>query len=424
MRPLHRTRFALLCLLLLAFSLPAAAQTIAIRAGHVIHPEDGTVADNQVILVQDGKIVAVGSAVQIPKDARVVDLSSAWVMPGLMDAHTHITMNLPPAPHGLSVWESYLAKEGTALRALRGAHNAKVRLLAGFTAQRDVGNAGDYADSALREAIERGWIMGPTLINSGKIIAPFGGQVGGIAPEQGPFWQFEYLDADTPDEIRKAIRQNIYYGATVIKLVADSFPYHYTQEDIRAAADEAHRAGLKLAVHTTGGQAARDTILGGADSIEHGYYLSDELLQLMKEHGTVLVGTDFPYEHLAAFGAILDEEPRTTADRILDRLRRAHRIGVKMAFGTDVVADLPGESRADMALDFLAVWTAAGVPPADILKAMTTNCSELLGIEKERGAIREGLAADIIATPTDPLKDIQALRAVGFVMKDGKIVKQ
>jgi imidazolonepropionase-like amidohydrolase len=276
----------------------------------------------------------------------------------------------------------------------------------------------------VRLAFEKGWFPGPTVINTGKIIAPFGGQLAGLSPEWPGFWQYEYIDADTPEEIRKGIRQNIYYGAKAIKLVADSYPYFYSQEDIRVAVEESHRAGMKVAVHAYGGEPARNTILGGADSIEHGFALDDDLLKLMKEKGTVLVGTDFPYEHLKAIGSLLNKDAKAMADEIIDRLRRANKIGVKLAFGSDVVADLEGKDRAQMTLDYLEVWIAAGVSPAGILRAMTTNAAELLGLADQRGALKAGQAADIIATPENPVENIQALRKVHFVMKDGAVVKR
>ncbi len=409
---------------LLFIALPAAAQTTAIRAGHVIDPATGKVSNNQVILVKEGKIIDVGGSVTIPADAQVIDLSKAWVLPGLMDAHTHITMNLPPVQGEASIWEAVLVRQTSALRALQGMHNARVMLEAGFTTLRDVGNAANYADTDVRLAIEKGWFAGPTIINTGKIIAPFGGQFRGISPDWPGFWHYEYIDAENPDEIRKAVRQNIYYGAKAIKLVTDEYAYCYTVDDIRAAVDEAHHAGLKVAVHSVRDDCARNVILGGADSIEHGFQLSDDVLKLMKEKGTVLVGTDFPYEHLAGIGGLLGEGAKKTADNILDRLRRAHKIGVKMAFGSDTVADLPGKDRAQMVLDYLKVWTDAGVTPPDILKAMTSNAAELLGIADQRGALKADQAADVIATPENPLENIQALRKVNFVMKDGAVIKR
>ena len=274
----------------------------------------------------------------------------------------------------------------------------------------------------VRKAIETGYFTGPTLLTSGKIIAAFGGQSSGFSPEQGPFWRYEYIDADTPDEIRKAVRENIYYGANTIKLVADNGIFFYTEEEIRAAVSETHNAGLTISVHVYGGQAATNVIMAEPESIEHGTNLSDDQLRLMKEKGIVLVGTDFPEEHLKAMGAT-DENARQTAVNIIDRLRRAHRIGVKMAFGTDVILDLPGMTRGEMALDYLKIWRAAGIPHGDILKSMTSNVAELLDIQNERGAIVPGHYADIIATPDNPLDDIEALKKVKFVMKEGIVIK-
>jgi imidazolonepropionase-like amidohydrolase len=179
-----------------------------------------------------------------------------------------------------------------------------------------------------------------------------------------------------------------------------------------------------VAVHVYGGDAASNVIEGGVDSIEHGWDLTDDMLRTMKEKGMYLVGTDFPYEHLVALGAVGPEDPKILSKKIIDRLGRAYKIGTKLAFGSDVVSELPGENRADMTFDYLKVWRAAGIPPAEILKAMTTNCAELLGIQKTRGAIAAGQAADIIATPGNPLENIETLRNVNFVMKDGKVIRQ
>jgi imidazolonepropionase-like amidohydrolase len=413
-----------ICFLLIVFLctiLNAQQQDTVIKAGNLIDPATGSVTQNQFITVRDGKIASISSSA--PAGAKVVDLTNHWVMPGLIDAHTHITMNLPVNPPGGSLWESSLVHESTALRALRGVYTGKLLLNAGFTAVRDVGNAGNYADVAVKQGLENGWFVGPTVIPSGKIIGSFGGQFHNIAPEQGKFWEYEYIDAENPDELRKGIRQNIFYGAGVIKLAADNSSFHYMADDIKAAVEEAHRAGVKVAVHVYGGDAADQVILGGADSIEHGWDLTDEQLQRMKERGIYLVGTDFPYEHLVALGQMVPMNAKGRAAGIIDRLRRASRIGVKMAFGADVVVDLPGESRADMAFDYLKVFREAGVSNAEVLKILTVNGADLLGFAKQRGTIAPGMAADIIALPANPLQDTEALRRVNFVMKDGVVVR-
>ena len=405
--------------------MPMLGQTTAIHAGHVIDPATGLVADDQVILVTDGKIAAVGRDLAIPKDSEVIDLPAAWILPGLMDAHTHLALGLTleEARGGL---DSVYLREGSGLRALRGMRSARQVLEAGFTAVRDVGSSANYIDADVRIAIEHGWFPGPAMINSGKIIAPYGGESIGAPPEAGPYWRFEYIDADSPDAVRQAVRRNIFYGAQVIKLLSDG-PYVYSEEEIRAAVEEAHRVGRAVAVHVQGGQAARNVILAGADSVEHGFELSNELLSLMKEKGTFLVGTDIPLSHLAAIGLmgnIFPVEPHTFYRQILDRLRRAHQIGVKMAFGSDVFIDFPGKSRGQAMLDYLDVSVEAGIAPAEILKMMTTNAAELLRVANDRGAIAAGKYADIVATPENPLENIQALRKINFVMKEGKIIKR
>jgi len=406
-------------LLILLCSASTGAQTVAIRAGHLIDPATGTVADNQVILVKDGKIAEVGPRVTIPAGAEVVDLSRSWVMPGLMDAHTHLTVGPPPG--SIAIIQPYLT-DSTALRALRGAMNARNVLEAGFTAVKDVGNDAEWAAVDARRAVERGWFTGPTMLTTGKIIAPFGGQPHDVPPEQGPFWRHEYIDADTPAEVRKAVRRNIYYGANAIKLVADNNPYFFSLAELRAAVEETHAAGLRIAVHVVGGQAADNVIEAQPESIEHGFDLTDEQLRRMKEKGIVLVGTDFPEAALEMMQFNQVKDGKKLSERIVDRLRRAYKVGTKMAFGTDVFLELPDRTRADLMLDYLAVWTAAGVPPAELLKAMTTNAAELFGWTGQRGAIAAGQAADIIATTESPLADIQALRKVSFVMKDGVVV--
>jgi imidazolonepropionase-like amidohydrolase len=409
---------AALCLL----SAPLLAETVAIRAGAVVDPATGAIAKDQVILIDHERITAIGPGLAIPSGARTIDLSHEWVTPGLMDAHTHMTLTEIP---GDAPFESFYLNESSTLRGLRGLRNTGIILQAGFTTIRDVGNSAEYAMSDVRRAIDAGWFVGPTIIDSGKIIAPFGGQSRNIPPKQGPFWQFEYIDADSPEEMRKAVRTNIYYGAKVIKLVADNNPYHLSVEEIKAAVDEAHHAGLPVAVHVYGGEAADNVIEAGVDSLEHGFTLTDAQLLRMKSKGIVLVSTDFPRAHLdisGTSGGILPA-PEVLAPLIIDRLRRAHRIGVRLVFGSDTVIEMPGRTRADLMFDYLAVWRTAGIPPVEILRAMTTSAAELLRVNQVRGSISPGKNADIVAMPANPLDDIETLRKIDFVMKDGVVVR-
>ena len=409
--------------LLMLLALPAAAETVAIRAGTLIDPARGAIDRDQVILVDNGLITAIGPNLAVPPGARVIDLSREWVLPGLMDAHTHLTLT---EVTGDAPFESFYIKESTTYRALRGLHNGAALLTAGFTTVRDIGNSGDYAMQDVRRGIEAGWFVGPTIVDAGKIITPFGGQSHGIPPEQASFWKYEYLDADNVAEIRKAVRTNIYYGAGVIKLVLDNSPYHYSVEELRAAVDEAHRAGVPVAVHVYGGEPADNAIEAGVDSIEHGFFLTDAQLRRMRDKGIFLVGTDLPRALLDIIGTSggIFPEPEVLAPAIIDRLTRAHRLGVRLVFGTDIVMERAGQTRADLMFDFLPVWRQAGISPMEVLRSMTSEPAQLLRVDKARGRIAAGLAADLIAIPADPLVNLDSLRRVDFVMKNGRVIRQ
>ncbi len=407
---------------LVLLSAPCFSQVTAIKAGTVIDPSKGTTAKDQVILVEAGKIKAIGNGLAIPAGAQVIDLSHEWVTAGLMDAHVHMALT---EIEGNGPFESFYLNQSSTFRGLRGLHHAQEVLQAGFTTLRDVGNSAEYAMTDVRKAIEQGWFVGPTIIDAGKIIAPFGGQSRDIPPYQGRFWQFEYIDADGPEEMRKAVRTNIYYGAGVIKLVGDNNPYHFSLAEFKVAVEEAHAAGRAISVHVYSGDAADNAIEAGVDSIEHGFELTDAQMKKMKDKGIFLCSTDFPRAHLdivGTSGGILPE-PAVLAPKIIDRLKRAHKVGVRLVFGTDVVVDMKGRTRADMMLDYLGVWRLAGIPPQDILRAMTSDAAELLRVSKVRGRVAEGLAADLVATPANPLEDIEGLRKIDFVMKDGQVVR-
>lgn len=415
-----KKKLLLLCLLLqILVGVRAQAQVTAIKAGKLIDPETGATAVNQVILVEGKKITAVGAGLQIPAGASVVDLSNATVLPGLFDAHTHLCMTTRKERDNGNYYFTTLI-DPTGYRAIQGVANARAMLESGFTTVRDIGNAGNYADSDLRRSIEEGLVPGPTIVNAGRIIAPYGGQFY-LQPEKRDLANPEYFFADTRDEIKKAIRENIHYGATVIKLVVDDQRYIYSVEDIKFAIEEAGKAGLKVAAHCWTEQGARNAATAGVASIEHGFRMSDEALQIAKKNNVVLVGTDFTEQAAMDMGI-----PDAKSFHLVwvDRLRRAYKIGVTIAYGTDVIYAKANETRGTLSVSFIDSFVEAGIPSKEIVKMMTINAARLLGVERQRGAIRPGQAADIIATPENPFDNIQTLRRVSFVMKDGAVFKQ
>lgn len=409
-----------IALILLISTFVTQAQNTVIKAGHLFDARSGKMLDNQMIIIQNGKIKEVGVNLKINKTDTVIDLSNSWVLPGLMDCHVHITSNLSYRKRN---WNEVDVTESNALRAIRGSVVAKQFLDNGFTTIKEIGNDANYVTADIIKAIRKGWIQGPTILYAGKIIAPYGGQSSNINPEHEHFWEWEYIDADTPEEIKKAIRKNIYYGATVIKMVTGDNGI-YNTEDIKAAVDEAKKYGLKVTVHVRNDAASgTNVILGGAAGIEHGFELDNTQLQLMKDKGTFLVGTDFSFDNWYAYGFDSTRAASMT-NMVLDRLKRAYKIGTKMAFGTDIVIDLPGLNRIQSNLKVLNTWKAAAIPSYYILQTMTINAAELLGIEKERGVLEQSYYADIIALKNNPLDDIEAIKTVQFVMKEGKVIRR
>ena len=390
----------------------------AIRAGRLLDPEAGRLLPNQIIIVEGTRIREVGAGLAIPAGAEVIDLSNATVMPGLVEAHNHLALTYKPTPENNIYYYTYV-QESTALRAIQAASNGIQMLASGFTIVRDMGNNGYYADTALRQAIEQGWIPGPTIINSGIIIGGMGGQFF-PTPEMAKDHNIvypEYLDADTPDEIVKAVRQNVLFGARVIKICVDCKPYGYTADEIRLVIKEAAKAGLKVEGHVQTLNGARQAIEAGIWSIAHSTALNDEMHKLMAQKGIWRAGTETP-QGLAGH-PVTDAAYRRT----VDGLKNAYDNKVPLTFSTDADYWVEGKTRGEVCLEFLKTWKDARIPNADIIRAMTTNGYKVSAIDQTRGPIKPGFFADLIAVSGNPLDDVDALKQVQFVMKDGIVFK-
>jgi len=398
-----------------------AQEVVVVRAARMLEIESGKVLNGAVIVVEGARIKAVNPAA-LPGNARTVELGDVTLLPGFIDMHTHLTVDLDPQTF------TRFVREGPADAALRGARNARKILLAGFTTVRNVA-AHDFADVALMRAIDAGLVEGPHVFPSAHAIGITGGHcdITGFAPgilERGP----EQGVADGVEQVLRAVRYQIKHGAKVIKLCATAGVLSFetsvgaqqlSDDELRAAVEEAHRQGLKVAAHAHGTAGILAAVRAGVDSIEHGSMLNDEAIELMKQKGTYLV----PTTHLADvnWASALPPPIRAKAEYLLPIARtsveRAVRGGVKIAFGTDVPVFPHGENAKEF-----AALVDRGMTPLKALRAATLHAAKLLGVD-DRGALVPGKLADIIAVPGKPLENIRVTEDVRFVMKDGKIYK-
>ncbi|MEK7401536.1 MAG: amidohydrolase family protein [Gemmatimonadota bacterium] len=412
-----RTRLVGL-LLCVASAAQSQSTVTAIRAGRLVGPDAGTVATNQIILVDSGRFKAIGPNVAIPAGATVIDLSNQTLLPGLVDAHNHLALTYKEFPENNVYYYTYIA-ESTPLRAIQAASNGIQMLTSGFTIVRDMGNNGNYADVALRMAIEQGWLPGPTVIPSGLIIGGMGGQFW-PTPEMAKDHNIvypEYLDADTPDEIVKAVRQNALFGARVIKICVDCKAWGYSVDDIRLFVKEAAKAGLKVEGHVQTVDGGKRAVEAGIWSIAHDRGMTDSLHKEMARKGVWRAGTETPI-------TLKGHTTQARYDFTVQSLRNAWQNKAPLTFSTDADYHVPGKTRGEVAIEFIETWKAAGIPARDILRAMTTNGFKVSETEATRGPIKVGFWADFIAVSGNPLENIDALRDVRFVMKNGMVFKQ
>ncbi|HEX3525818.1 MAG TPA: amidohydrolase family protein [Thermoanaerobaculia bacterium] len=428
---------SLLCLAASAIAATAAAAgtsapaVTALRCGRLIDVVTGKVLTGAVVLIQGDRITAVGTGVRIPPGAKVIDLRRETVLPGLIDAHTHLLSNYDPR-HDDQANDRYFISLEPAQRQAVGAAMAREQLLAGFTTVRDLGNSGGTNDVVLRNAIRDGKVAGPRMVVSTRALAPPGGQVDPPDDKNRAFVEREYAEVSGADEARQAVRRAIVDGADVIKIIVDANS-SLSPAEVKAIVDEAHKHRRKVAAHATTAEAVRIAAEAGVDSVEHAYTVTDDVLKLMARKKIFLVPTDHPLDHYLP-------KPQGDAaswvqERLHDgavalnvsgnrgRLARAVKLGVPIAAGSDNYYAVPGKTRGQAAADVFRAYADAGLTPLAILQAATLHAAELLGWQDRVGSIARGKYADLIAVAGDPLVDIKALENVGFVMQGGAVVK-
>ena len=427
--PLHPARLAAV-LIFGATALVAPARTL-IHAGALIDGVSDTVKQTVTIVVEDDRITAVQAGYTAPGAGdKVIDLSNATVLPGLMDMHVHLDGQSSPTSYS----EGFFMNPGD--YALRAAFYARKTLLAGFTTVRNLGD-NENSTIALRKAINAGWVEGPRIYTAGKAISTTGGHadptngvnlalMGDPGPKDGVI--------NGPDEARKAVRQRYKEGSDLIKITAtggvlslavNGQNAQFTMEELTAIITTAHEYGLKVAAHAHGTVGMKRAVEAGVDSIEHGTFMSDEVIALMKQHGTYYVPTisagKFVVEKAKIpgyFPAVVVPKALMVGPIIQATFQRAYQSGVKIAFGTDQGVAPHGENAKEF-----AYMVEAGMPPMKAIQSATMEGAKLLGVEKILGSVEPGKFADLVAVPGNPLADIKLMQQVCFVMKAGVVYK-
>ncbi len=405
-----------------------AAEITVIRAGRLFDSENGVFLPARDIVIKGNTIESVGENLPVPKGARVVDLRRYTVMPGLIDAHVHLLYLENPSGGLTAEGVKAITMEGTPLRALRGAARARTFLLAGITTVRDLGNSGRFGDVAVRLAINEGSLDGPRMYVSGPGLSAEGGQFPGLQYNYRGIAEEEYRIVRGVEDARIAVRENVTYGANVIKIYSSASPNpgFLSIEEMRAIVEEARLLSVKVTAHATSDIAIKRAVEAGVDSIEHGYRAEDATLTLMKERGVALVPTYLDSVNIKRLYAIArparpltEQELSASLKQRYERLQRAMKSGVTIVAGSDNYIDLK-VPQGEAAKRVLFTYHDAGMETAQILQSATINAARLFG-EPRLGVIKTGAFADIIAVDGDPVKDFDALERIKFVMKDGKI---
>lgn len=424
----HRAQIRLLAFLVAALIVgPVGAETLVVSAARMLDVEKGSVTGPVRVVIRDGLIESINPE-RLPADARVLELGDRTLMPGLLDMHTHLTLDFFTG----SYWVTAPVFQSAPDWAIMGVRFADQTLQAGFTTVRDVGAWPGFPDVALMRAIDRGTVPGPDMWPAGHYISTTGGHcdITSFAPgiqELGP----KQGIADGVDEVIKAVRYQAKHGVRVIKVCATGGVFsfsnnapvgalQYSLEELQAIVREANKLGLKVAAHAHGTEGINTAVRAGVSSIEHGSVLSDESVALMKEHGTYLV----PNLYINSI-PLPPETPAATAAKsnylkplVRQSLQKAYKAGVKMAFGTDSCIYPHGENGKEF-----AALVAGGVAELHALKMATIYAADLLGVD-DRGVIAIGKRADLVAVAGNPLEDIRVMEDVRFVMKQGKVYRQ
>lgn len=400
-----------------------------LRAARLLDVKAGKILTDRGVWVEGDRIKEVGPIAELrqhaPRDVRDVDLGDATILPGLIDCHTHLLMNFSKQMGDDANMLVTVAQLGTTRRVLLGVAMAREDLEAGFTTVRDLGNSGVNGDVALREAIQAGWVVGPRIVASTRALSAPGGQFGDLTPEAQKLIAQEYVAISGVEEARRAVRQAFYDGADCIKVIVDTGPRMLSLQELKVVVEEAHRVKKKVAAHVASDEAVRVAAEAGVDSVEHAYSVPDDVLKIMAEKHIFLVPTDFPTVESYTTPPVPAEVAagiQRFIDANHDRLRRAVKRGVPIATGSDTYFQTPGKTRGQASLAMLRSHLAAGMTPAQVFRAATSDAAELLGLADRIGSIEPGKLADLIAVPGNPFDDLGAIERVSFVMKGGVVV--